>query len=332
MKYFVTGATGFVGGALVRHLRAAGHDIVALVRSPDKAGALRALDVTLAPGDITDKDSLREPMRGVDGVFHCAAWYKIGVPDAAADRINVDGTRHVLETMQTLGVPKGVYTSTIGIYSDSGGRELDETYDYSGPFLNAYEQTKWRAHHEVAKPMMAAGLPLVIVQPSAVYGPDDTSGIGGALRQYLKGTLAAVPAKTAFSMAYVDDVARGHAEAMTRGRVGESYILSGPSHTMVDIFNMAERITGIRAPSRHLSPAVVKAAAAAMGVVGAVISLPDAYTAESLRTIAGVTYLASHAKATRELGYQARSLEDGLRLTLAHEMRVLNLPVHPTSA
>src|ERR1041384_3873266 len=107
MKYFVTGATGFLGGVLARQLVAAGHQAIALVRTPAKAEALRALGVTLAAGDITYPASLRAPMTGVDGVFHCAAWYKIGVDPREAERINVDGTRNVLEAMRDLRVPKG---------------------------------------------------------------------------------------------------------------------------------------------------------------------------------------------------------------------------------
>src|SRR5580765_351352 len=103
MKYFITGATGFIGGNIVRQLAEAGHEISALVRSPDKAGELAALGVKLFAGDITDKESMREPMRGVDGVFHVAAWYKIGARDkSVAERINVEGTRNVLELMREL--------------------------------------------------------------------------------------------------------------------------------------------------------------------------------------------------------------------------------------
>src|SRR6187401_3408260 len=99
MQWFVTGATGFVGGAVARQLIAAGHQVRALVRS-SAPPALSVPGVTCYQGDITSRDSLREPMTGVDGVFHIAGWYKIGAPDAAtAQQVNVDGTRNVLATM-----------------------------------------------------------------------------------------------------------------------------------------------------------------------------------------------------------------------------------------
>lgn len=323
MRYFVTGATGFLGGALTRQLRQAGHDVVALVRTPSKAGALRDLGVALAEGDITERATLRAPMTGVDGIFHCAAWYKLGVDAAGAQRINVEGTRNVLETMRELGIAKGVYTSTVAVFSDTEGALVDETCYHAGPFLSEYDRTKWKAHYEVAVPMAKAGLPLVIVMPGAIYGPGDTSALRMLFVQYLQRKLAAVPARTALCWAHVEDVARAHILAMDKGRVGESYIVAGPPHSMIEALQIAERLTGVKAPALHPPPAVMKAASVLMGVVGAVVTLPPELTAEGLRVLAGVTYLGSNEKARRELGYSPRPLEDGLRETLAWEQRLL---------
>jgi nucleoside-diphosphate-sugar epimerase len=177
MNYLVTGATGFIGGRVARQLLAAGHEVIALARTPSKAQELVALGVQVHAGDITDKESLRTPMTGVDGVFHIAAWYKVGTREKSqAETINVGGTRNVLQMMQELGIPKGVYTSTLTVFSDTRGQMVDESYTYTGTsFLSEYDRTKWKAHYEVALPMMQAGLPLVIVQPGLVYGPGDTS-------------------------------------------------------------------------------------------------------------------------------------------------------------
>jgi nucleoside-diphosphate-sugar epimerase len=328
LKYFVTGATGFLGGALAQQLVAEGHQVVALVRTPAKAEALRAIGVTLAAGDITDPASLRAPMTGVDGVFHCAAWYKIGIDPREAERINVDGTRHVLEAMRDLRVPKGVYTSTLAVFSDTHGREVDETYSHPGDrFLSKYDWTKWLAHYQVALPMMRDGLPLVIVQPGAIYGPGDTSGLRTMFRDYLKRRLPAIPVQTGFSWGYIDDVARAHVLAMACGRVGESYIVCGPSHSLIDVFAEAEWITGIPAGRLRLRPGLLRAASRVMGVVERILpaNLPPSLTSEGLRILAGVTYYGSNAKARRELGYAPRPLADGLRATLEHEMRDLQM-------
>jgi len=324
MKYFITGATGFIGGRVARQLIDAGHEVIALVRSKSKAQDLANLGVTLAEGDITDKESMRGPMTGVDGVYHIAAWYKIGTRDkSAAEKINVEGTRNVLELMRELNVPKGVYTSTLAVNSDTGGKVVDESYYFAGEHLSEYDRTKWRAHYEVALPMMKAGLPLVIVQPGVNYGPGDTSAIGGVLRQYLQGKLPIVPDKTAYSWAHVDDTARGHIQAMEKGRTGECYFIAGPVHTLADALLTAERITGVKAPRIKAAPGMLRAMSALVGLMEKVVPMPGPYSSETLRVSAGVTYLGNSAKAERELGFTARPLEEGLRETLAYEMKLL---------
>src|SRR5437016_494296 len=151
MKYFVTGATGFVGGRVVRQLIDAGHQVVVIVRNPAKAADLAELGIAVHQGDVTDKESMRAPMQGVDGVFHIAGWYKIGVRDTSeATSINVHGTRNVLELMRSLDIPKGVYTSTLAVFSDTCGRMVDESYRYDGAHLSEYDRTKWVAHYRIA--------------------------------------------------------------------------------------------------------------------------------------------------------------------------------------
>lgn len=318
-KYFITGATGFIGGRLARQLAAAGHHVIALVRDRRQAQALADFGATLVEGDITDKESMRASMAGVDGVFHLAAWYKIGAKDnTIAERINVTGTRHVLELMQEFGIPKGVYTSTLAVFSDTRGNMVDESYRYAGPHLSEYDRTKWLAHYEVALPMMAASLPLVIVQPGLVYGPGDTSAVAMTFKQYVQRRLPLLPAQTAFCWAHVDDVAKGHLLAMEKGRPGESYIIAGPPHTLIEAFQIAEKITGINAPRLHGKPGLLRFMSTLSGFFGAIFPLPETYAAETLRVSAGVTYLGNNAKAKRELGYTVRPLEEGLRETLPH--------------
>ena len=156
---------------------------------------LKALGVEIHAGDITDRETLKAPMTGVDGVFHVAAWYKVGVKEPLADQINVDGTRNVLKTMRALEIPRGVYTSTVAVFSDTKGAVPDETYRYDGPHLSEYDRTKWIAHYRVALPKMEDGLPLSIVMPGLVYGPGDTSGMHTALVDLLRGRLPMTPAQ-----------------------------------------------------------------------------------------------------------------------------------------
>src|SRR5262249_21350928 len=141
MKYFVTGATGFIGGRVARQLLAAGHEVITLARTPSAAQELVKRGGKGDAGGITDRESVRIPMTGVDGVFHIAAWYKIGVRKTSqAEAINVGGTRNVLLMMKELGIPKGVYTSTLTVFSDTRGQMVDESYQYTGTtFLSEYD-------------------------------------------------------------------------------------------------------------------------------------------------------------------------------------------------
>lgn len=333
MRYFVTGATGFIGGEVVRQLVAAGHEVVALARNPAAVKGLPERGVTIAPGDVTEKESMRAAMVGADGVFHIAGWYKIGARDTSQARpINVDGTRNVLELMRELGIPRGVYTSTLAVFSDTHGALPDESYHYTGPHLSLYDQTKWEAHYLVADPMIRDGLPLTIVQPGLVYGPGDTSPIHETWVQYLRRRLPTIPKGSAFCWARVEDTARGHLLAMERGQPGESYIIAGPAHTLAEAMMFAERVTGIPAPRFQASPGLLHAMAALLWPVERVLPLSGTYTAEGLRVAAGVTYLGSNAKARRELGYAPRALEEGLPETLRAEMAALGIAPKPHSS
>lgn len=318
MRLFLTGATGFIGGRLAHQLRAAGHEIAALVRARERAGDLAALGVELHIGDVTDKDSMRVPMRGADGLFHIAAWYRLGsrTERSRAMAINVEGTRNVLTLMRELSIPKGVYTSSLAVFSDTGGRMVDEAYRYEGPHRSLYDLTKWRAHYEVALPMVREGLPLTIVQPGLVYGPGDRSMVHETLVQYLNGKLPLAPAGTAFCWGHVDDIARGHLLAFERGRPGETYIIAGPAHTLREVLSLCERISGVPAPRWRPGPRTMRTLASVLGVVGRVVPLRDSYQAESLRVLAGSTYLGSSEKARRELGFTARPIGEGLAETI----------------
>jgi nucleoside-diphosphate-sugar epimerase len=324
MRYLVTGATGFIGGRVARQLRQAGHEVVALVRDPARARPLDDLGVRLAPGDICDPDRLRAAMRGVDAVFHIAGWYRVGARDKRpAHRTNVEGTRQVLEAMRELGIRRGVYTSTLAVNSDTRGQLVDETYRFEGRHLSVYDRTKAEAHR-LAGEFIAGGLPLIVVMPGLVYGPGDTSMVHATLLQYLRRRLPLAPARTAFCWSHVEDVARAHLLAMQKGQPGRTYMICGPTHTLAEALQIAREITGLPLPPLA-PPWVLKLLAALMVLGERVLPVPDAYTAEGLRVVAGVTYLGDNRRARRELGWEPRALETGLRETIAHEMRLLGM-------
>lgn len=315
MAYFVTGATGFVGGALVDQLVEAGHEVVALVRTP--AAADLPDPVTVVEGDITRKESMREGMAGAEGVFHLAAWYRVGNPDVeTAEQVNVAGTRNVLELVDELDVPKAVYTSTLAVFSDTDGELVDEEYRYDGPHLTTYDRTKWDAHYEVARPMAEAGLPLVTVLPGVVYGPGDRGPTWQLWRNYLAGDLPVVPSEGGYCWSHVEDVARAHRRAMNDGTPGEEYIIAGEPYHLVEVFELAETLTGIDAP-RPIPPAVFRWLSRVAAAVERVVTPPPMFQSEPLRVLAGATYWGDNAKATRELGLEHRPFEAGLAETLS---------------
>ncbi len=328
MNYFLTGATGFLGGALARQLREQGHTVVALVRSPEKATKLKSLGVTLVSGDIIDKKSMREPMKGCDGVFHVAAWYKVGARDLSpAWKINVEGTRNILELMKELNIPKGVYTSTLAVNSDTHGSIPDETFHFTGTHISEYDRTK-AAAHDIASEFIKNGLPLIIVMPGLIYGPDGTSMSDDALRLFLRKRLPMIPKKAAYCWAHVDDIAQAHILAMEKGKVGEKYIISGEYSALTDAFALASSIMGIRGPFT-VPPELLKISSLFISIIEKIFPLPEMYSSEAMRVQAGVTYLGDNSRAKRELGYAPRSLKEGLKQTLDYELSKMKKRITP---
>lgn len=322
MKYFITGATGFLGGVLARQLRQAGHEVHASIRDPRKASELQSLGVKLLPGDVTDKESMRAAMLGVDGVFHVAGWYKVGVRDKTpGEKVNIQGTRNVLALMQELHIPKGVYTSTLAVNSDTHGKVVDETYRFTGKHLTEYDRTKAEAHR-IAEHSIGQGLPLVIVMPGAIYGPGDTSVLRDNLIAFLQEKIPAMPNKAGICWGYVDDIAYGHILAMEKGVPGETYIIAGDPCTYEDAFKLASHITGKRAP---MTVPYQMMKAMSYLVKPFENSLPEIYTCEGLRAVAGTTYWGDNSKARRFLDYNPRPLREGLEFTLKHEMSLLGI-------
>jgi nucleoside-diphosphate-sugar epimerase len=324
VKVFVTGGTGFIGGEVARQLRQRGDDVVCLARNPEKAKAVAALGCEIVAGDLADVEAIRAGMEGCDAVIHAAAIYEVGIPVSQREAMrdaNVGGTERVLGAARDARVAKVVYVSTVGI-GQTHGKTIDESYEYpDGPFTSCYEETKWQAH-QVAKKLIAEGLPCTIVQPGGVYGPGDTSSIGQLLDQFLSGKMPLLPfPELGICLSHVEDTAAGVVLALDKGKSGEAYFLSGPATTIREAIETVAKVSGRKAPKRAMPVGLMKAMIPIGPLVGKMMGQPPNLR-ELIAAADGVTFWASNEKAVRELGYSPRGLEEGLRATLEVEGRL----------
>jgi nucleoside-diphosphate-sugar epimerase len=326
VKVFVTGATGFIGGEVVRQLRDRGDDVVCLVRSPEKAGKLTEMGCELVAGDLGDGDAIRAGLEGCDALIHSAAMYEVGIPDSQHQAMfdaNVTGTERVLEAALAAKTPRIVHVSTCGIFGNTHGEVVDESYEHPGDeFTSYYEETKLESHR-IAKRMIAEdGLPCIIVQPGGVYGPGDTSQVADLVDQLLAGKLPLIPfPDLGVCMSHVEDIAGGIILALDKGALGETYVISGPATTMREAIETVAVLAG-RKPPKHAVPVPLLKAMTPIGpLIGRVMNQPPNLR-ELISSADGVTFWASYEKAGRELGYAPRGLEEGLRQTLEAEGKI----------
>jgi nucleoside-diphosphate-sugar epimerase len=325
VRVFVTGGTGFIGSEVVRQLRARGDEVVCLARSAEKAGRLSELGCTIVSGDLGEEAAIRQGMEGCDAVVHAAAMYEIGIPAKqrpAMYEANVRGTERVLHAALAAKIPKVVYVSTVGVFGNTHREVVDESYEHPGrEFTSYYEETKLEAHR-IAKRMIAEeDLPCVIVQPGGVYGPGDTSQIADLLEQFFAGRLPLIPfPELGICLSHVEDIAGGILLALDKAVPGETYVISGPVTTMRDAIDTVAGLTGRKAPKRALPVGLMKAMTPIGPLVGKLMGQPPNLR-ELISSADGVTFWASHEKATRELGYSPRGMEQGLRQTLEADAR-----------
>jgi dihydroflavonol-4-reductase len=255
MKALVTGATGFVGGAVARALVRAGRDVRVLARPDADLRNLEGLNVERLAGDLRDPASLRKALEGCGHLYHVAAHYALWAKDPAIFYdINVTGTRNLLEAAHAAGIERTVYCSTIGAIGlpAGGGLGTEETPVSLAQMAGHYKRSKYLAEQEVLK-MAKEGLPVVIVNPSAPVGAGDVkpTPTGQVIVDFMKGRMPAY-IETGMNLIDVDDVATGHLLAMEKGRQGERYILGCRNLMLREVFEILSKLTGIGAPSVKL--------------------------------------------------------------------------------
>jgi dihydroflavonol-4-reductase len=316
MRVVVTGGAGFIGRAVVARLAARGDEVVALVRDPDRAAHLVGKNVTLLASDLRSGPAMTAQMHGADAVIHGAGIYRVGIKKSERPQMwdaNVGATERVLDAAIAARVPRIVYISTVNVFGNTKGNKPDETYrrDLADGFISYYDETKFRAH-EAAEKRIAAGAPIVVVQPGQVYGPHDHSIISEQLQLAHAGRLRYISFPTmGIVWVHVDDVADAIVAALDLGRLGEAYLLCGDCRVMAESIASAARIGGHRAPRFTIPTVLLRLIAPISDRFGGLPGLPANLT-ETIRAADGVTYWAVHDKATAELGFNPRSLEAGV--------------------
>jgi dihydroflavonol-4-reductase len=312
----VTGATGFVGWHVARKLLERGNKVRVLVRDPRRLRELHGVESRA--GDLRDYESVESAVAGCTIAYHVAADYRLWARNPAElYQSNVDGTRNLLEACRKTGVERIVYTSTVGCIGVPEAGEGDETRpvtldEMTGP----YKRSKYMAE-QVALQFAEAGLPVVIVNPTAPVGDHDfkPTPTGKVIVDYLRGAMPAY-IETGLNLVDVRDVAAGHLLACERGEPGERYILGCRNMRLKEIFQAFEKISGIKAPRIRIPYAVAFAA----GIMSTGFAW---FTGQEPRApLDGVRMsrkkmFVSHAKAAGELGFAPGPVEGALERAVA---------------
>lgn len=315
MTAFVTGATGFVGSAVVRLLLARGEDVRVLARPNGDRRNLDGLAVQIVEGDLRHPESYRDALQGCDAVYHVAADYRLWAPRPdELYQVNVTATQTLLRVAAAAGVARIVYTSSVAALGNPGnGCPGDETTPVGlKDMVGHYKRSKYLAEQEVKRLVAEEGLPVVIVNPSTPIGPRDVKPTPTG-RLIVEAAAGRVPAfvDTGLNVVHVDDVAAGHLQAFDKGEVGQTYVLGGQDMTLGDILAEVARSTGrrpprVRLPRRMIYPLAYGAEAwARIRRLGGGGDKEPFVTVDGLRMAKKTMYF-SHAKAALQLGYSPR--------------------------
>lgn len=314
MQILLTGGTGYLGQEVVKVLSGR-YAVRLLVRDRKRASSLEPLNrVSLVSGDVRDRGSLKEAVKGCEAVFHLAALVKNWVPAPSLfEAVNVEGFRNVAEAAWQEGVQRFIYTSSFIALGPTDGTAQNRV------FHNAYESSKTKAL-ALAREYQKKGCPLLTVIPTVLYGPGVWTE-GNHLSQILKALLAGhFPGwidggRWRWNFAYLEDVAQGHPLVFEKGKSGEEYLLGGEIVTLHDFFNLAAALSGVSLPARELPVLLLKAYAALQESLAPIFSRTPSITR-------GVLQLYRHdwaptdEKARRELGYTTTPLETALAKTI----------------
>ncbi len=316
----VTGASGFVGAAVVKCLVQAGYDVRALVRPSSPRLNLAALKLQIIEGDLRVPASIERAMQGVRLLFHVAADYRLWARNPGdIVRTNVEGTRTVMAAAQRAGVERIVYTSSVAtLAARADGTPSDETFPLAAKSaVGAYKYSKVVAERLVESMVAEQNLPAVIVNPSTPIGPGDVrpTPTGRIIVEAASGRMPGF-VDTGLNLVHVDDVAAGHLAALQKGRVGERYILGGQDVLLGDMLADIARRVGRTPPKLRLPRALIFPIAYGAEAVARFTGREPFVTTTGLKLAKDRMFFTS-AKAERELGYRARPYGEAMADAIA---------------
>jgi len=315
--WLVTGATGHIGNVLVRKLLKRGEKVRALILPGESRESISGLDVEAMEGDVLNLDSVFESFRGIKGIFHLAGVISI-MPGANpfVRKVNVEGTKNILRAARESRIGKLVYTSSIHAIQRVEDGVIDENipYDMNNPY-GAYDRSKAEATLEVLQAAQT-GLEAVVACPTGVIGPYDYRGsMMGAVIHDAATARPTLYVDGAYDFVDVRDVADGLITAAEKGKPGESYILSGQRITVRYMLETVREVTGKNFFQLKIPFDLAKFAAMFTPMYYEAAQATPRFTPYSLEVLKSNSNI-SHAKASRELGYQPRALYESIRDTV----------------
>ena len=317
-RVVITGASGFIGSAVVRAVQAKGARVVALLEPGADHRNLAGCDAERVVADIRDPAAVLAACAGARFVFHLAAIYRFWARDPRVFYdVNVGGTLNVLDAVRAAGCERLVFTSTIGVLravKNGDGGPADETrYPDLAQLHGSYKGSKFVAEHEVLR-ACAEGLDACLVLPTFPLGPGDTAPTptGRVVLDYLNGKMPAFT-DTAMNVMHVDDLAQGHVAALERGGRGRSYILGGENLSMQAILQALADCTGLQAPRLQIPLGLILAAGAASTLVqGRLLRQEPRVPLEAAR-MSAAKMIFSDERARTEIGHTSRPAREAIR-------------------
>ena len=313
MRVAITGGSGVVGTAVTSHLVESGFEVKALARSTKSGSKVASLGATPVPGDVLDYDSVLSLVDGCEWVFHVAGVNEMCTRDPSHMwRVNVEGTRLVMNACREAGVSRLIHTSSVVTIGERKGENATESTSHRGFYLSEYERTKTEAERLLFSE--AHGLDIVAVNPSSVQGPGRATGTGRIILNAARGKLPFL-IDTTISLIDIDDCARGHLLAARRGASGERYLLSGATLTMREAVALLSEVTDHEVSPRFLPTGVIYAISVVVEIAFRVIRRRPPICREAVRVIDhGHHYDGS--RAATELGLRYTPVKETIRRTI----------------